>query len=76
MAFRPLPTSCWEKFLLSHGFRLDRITASHYIWKKAGWRSIPVWGDEKEVPPLHLKTGCATIGCSIDDLYAWAANNC
>jgi predicted RNA binding protein YcfA (HicA-like mRNA interferase family) len=76
MAYKPLPTKCWEKFLSQHGFRYHHTTGSHDQWKKAGKRTIPVWGDEKEIPARHLKTGCDTIGVTVDDLYAWAANNC
>ncbi len=76
MGFRPLPTKCWENFLTSKGFKYSRTKGSHDQWTKAGHRTIPVWGDEKEIPSFHLKTGCNSIGCSIDDLYAWAAKNC
>lgn len=74
--FRPLPTKCWEKFLAFHGFICKRITASHYQWTRAGRRTIPVWGDEKDVPPFHLKTSCKSIGCTLDELYEWAKTNC
>jgi predicted RNA binding protein YcfA (HicA-like mRNA interferase family) len=74
--FRPLPTRCWEAFLTNHGFKCTRTTASHDQWTKKGKRTIPVWGDEKEIPAFHLKTSCKVIGCTLDDLYAWAKNNC
>jgi predicted RNA binding protein YcfA (HicA-like mRNA interferase family) len=74
--FRPLPTVCWESYLRLHGFEPKRTKGSHDQWVKRGHRTIPVWGNEKEIPPLHLKTGCRTIGCSMDDLYNWAAINC
>ena len=74
--FRPLDTKCWEKFLSSFGFELDRIKGSHHQWKKRGFRPIPVWGDEKQIPPFHLKKGCETIGTTLVDLYAWAEKNC
>ena len=74
--FRPLLTKCWEAFLLLNGFKYSRTKGSHDQWTKKGHRTIPVWGDEKEIPAFHLKTGCRTIGCNIDDLYKWASNNC
>jgi predicted RNA binding protein YcfA (HicA-like mRNA interferase family) len=74
--FRPLQTKCWEKFLLFHKFQLSRIKGSHHQWTKNGFRTIPVWGDEKQIPPFHLKKGCETIGVSLDDLYKWAEVNC
>jgi hypothetical protein len=74
--FRPLPTKCWERFLIFHAFKQSRIAASHHQWTKKGCRTIPVWGDEKQIPAFHLKTGCRTIGCTLEDLYKWAEENC
>jgi hypothetical protein len=31
---------------------------------------------KKEIPAQHLKSGCRTIGCTLEDLYAWADTNC
>ncbi len=74
--FRPLPTKCWEAFLTAHGFAYQRTQGSHDEWVISGKRTIPVWGNEKQIPPLHLKTGCSTIGCTMDYLYDWADKNC
>ena len=75
--FRPLPTKCWEAFLTYHGFQHSgRSKGSHFQWTKRGHRTIPVWEDEKQIPALHLKTGCHTIGCTLTDLYEWADKNC
>ena len=74
--FRPLPTKCWEKFLSMQGFVYKRTTGSHDQWIKKGFRTIPVWGDEKEIPAQHLKSSCRTIGCELDVLYNWAEKNC
>jgi predicted RNA binding protein YcfA (HicA-like mRNA interferase family) len=74
--FRPLPTKCWESFLSYKGFVYDRTASSHDQWKKAGYRTIPVWGNEKEIPAFHLKTSCKTIKCTLEELYAWADENC
>jgi hypothetical protein len=74
--FRPLPLKCWESYLQFCGFIKNRISSSHHQWTKKGYRTIPVWGDEKEVPAQHLKTGCATLGITTAILYAWAEKNC
>ncbi|MEP7169225.1 MAG: type II toxin-antitoxin system HicA family toxin [Bacteroidota bacterium] len=75
--FRPIPTKCWERFLQENGFTLTRrAKGSHDQWTKKGFRTIPVWGDEKEIPPQHLKTGCFTIGIIMKDLYEWVNENC
>jgi predicted RNA binding protein YcfA (HicA-like mRNA interferase family) len=75
--FRPLPIKCWEKFLAQNGFTYcGRTKGSHDLWTKRGKRTIPVWGDEKEIPALHLKTGCRTIGIDLSTLYEWARINC
>lgn len=74
--FRPLPLKCWEAFLTHMGFVKDRITASHHQWTKTGFRTVPVWGNEKEIPAQHLKSSCATMGTNLQALYAWADKNC
>lgn len=74
--FRPLPTKCWEAFLAFNGYHYDRTSASHDQWVKKGFRTIPVWGNEKQVPAMHLKTSCRTIGCTLDALYQWANGHC
>lgn len=76
MSYRPISTKCWEKFLAFKGYRYSRTAASHDQWTKHGSRTIPVWGDEKEIPAMHLKTSCRTIGCSLDELYEWIKENC
>lgn len=74
--FRPLPLKCWEAFLTLHGFVKSRTSASHDQWTKPGKRTIAVWGNEKEIPAMHLKTSCRTIGTTLAILYAWAEKNC
>ena len=74
--FRPLPTKCWLQFLLLHGYSRERIKGDHFQWTKKNSRPIPVRENYKDVPALHLKTGCFTIGCSLQDLYSWADKNC
>ncbi len=76
MAYRPISTKCWQNFLRAKGFKYDHTSSSHDQWKKPGHRTIPVWGNEKQIPALHLKTSCKTIGCSMDDLYKWVEENC
>lgn len=53
--FRSLPTQCWENFLTYKGFKHSRTRSSHHQWTKYGYRTIPVWGDEKEIPAFHFK---------------------
>jgi len=75
--FRPLPTKCWEAFLTHNGFHYSsRTKASHDQWVKKGFRTIPVWGNEKQIPAMHLKCSCSTIGCTMDELYSWVDKNC
>lgn len=59
-----------------HGFKYNRTVGSHDQWTKKGYRTIPVWGNEKQIPALHLKTSCSTIGTTLQDLYFWADQNC
>ena len=74
--FRPLDTACWEKFLAFMGFSLTRIKGSHHQWTRRNFRTIPVWGDEKQIPPFHLKKGCETMKTSLEELYKWSDKNC
>ena len=74
--FRPLPTKCWIAFLLHKGYAYDRTSSSHDQYTKEGSRTIPVWGNEKQIPAQHLKTSCRAVGCTLEELYAWADENC
>jgi predicted RNA binding protein YcfA (HicA-like mRNA interferase family) len=76
MSYKPIKTKCWENFLAYQGFKYNRTNGSHDIWTKSGKRSIPVWGNEKEIPAMHISNSCRTIGCTIDIFEAWASNNC
>jgi predicted RNA binding protein YcfA (HicA-like mRNA interferase family) len=74
--FKPAPTKCWVKFLTFKGFTCVRISASHHQYKKSGYRTIPVWGDEKQIPAQHIKQSCTSMGIKPDDFYNWASENC
>jgi predicted RNA binding protein YcfA (HicA-like mRNA interferase family) len=74
--FRPLPTKCWEKFLTLNGFKYVRTKGSHDQWTKKKFRTIPVWGNEKQIPAFHLRSGCNTMGITMEELYKWADANC
>jgi predicted RNA binding protein YcfA (HicA-like mRNA interferase family) len=74
--FRPIATKCWETFLTFMGYTCERTKGSHDQWTKRNSRTIPVWGNEKQIPAFHLKTSCKTIGCTLEHLYAWADTNC
>lgn len=75
--FRPLPTRCFVAFLLLNGFTYNRTTASHDVYTRKGtFRSVIIREKDKDIPALHLKTNCQTIGCTLDVLYNWAETNC
>lgn len=74
--YRPLRTKCWIKFLEAHGYRLDRISASHHQYIKKGFRTIAVWGNEKDIPAMHVKTSCSSGGFDIDYVLRWIEENC
>jgi predicted RNA binding protein YcfA (HicA-like mRNA interferase family) len=73
---RPLKTKCVESFLLAHGYSHKRTSASHDQWTKPQSRTIPLWGDEKEIPANHLRQIMRTIGNPVEYLYQWAEKNC
>lgn len=73
----PLPTKCWEAFLLLCGYKYSgRTKGSHYQWTQKGYRTIPVWSAKKEIPLEHLQMGCISIWCSMKELFVWAEKNC
>lgn len=74
--FKPLNTSCWENLLRFIGYSYNRTKGSHDQWTKPGHRTIPVWGDEKQIPAFHLSRAAKTIGWTLDNIYAWAEKNC
>ena len=74
--FRPFPTKCGEMFLIEIGQSHKRTKGSHDQCSKPNYRTIPVWGDEKEIPAFHLKSSCKSMGKTLDDLYLWADANC
>jgi len=75
--YRPLPTKCWEKFLTEQGFKYIRTKASHDQWTKKGClRTITLRSKDKDIPALHLKTSCRTIGVTMQFVYEWADVNC
>lgn len=74
--FRPVPTKCWEKFLKSQGYTLSRVRGSHYQYTKRDARTIPVWGDEKEIPAFHVKKALENMGWTLEMFYGWSDFNC
>ena len=74
--FRPLPTKCWENLLRTLGYTHIRTKGSHDQWTKKGFRTIPVWGNEKEIPAQHIKSSSATFNWTSENVYSWAKENC
>jgi len=74
--FRPLDTKCWESFLKFQGYSYKRTASSHDQWTKKGSRTIAVWGNEKQIPAMHLKTSASSMNCSMEFIYQWAKENC
>ena len=74
---KPTKTKCWEAFLKYHGYEHNKRTkGSHAIWEKSRCRPIPVWGAKNEIPAMHIRSSCLTIGCTVDSFYKWADENC
>lgn len=76
MTFKPVDTRCWERFLKFMGYTHVRTASSHDQWTKKNSRTIPVWGNKKTIPAIHIKTSCATMGIDTDVFYIWAKENC
>lgn len=77
MGLRPLATKCFLAFIEFMGFKYSRTESSHDMYTKKGClRSIVIRKKDKDIPALHLKTNCKTIGCTLPELYKWAEKNC
>lgn len=75
--YRPIPTKCWEAFLLSLGCTYKSTEASHDKWRCPGVnRSVIYRGAKKEVPFFHIATNLKTMGVTKEDFLAWIENNC
>ena len=75
--FRPLPTKCVEKLLTHLGYSYKRTSASHDLWVKGGSRTIPLWGNEKQIPAQHLNSiKKNNPSWTLSAIHAWAAINC
>ena len=73
---RPVKTKCWIKFLEHLGYKFNRIKGSHFQYVKEGKRTIPVREADKEVPAMHIRTSCRTLGIDIEVVYNWIEKNC
>jgi hypothetical protein len=75
--FRPVPTSCFEKFLLSKNCNFKSTEASHDKWKCPDClRSIIIRGKDKEIPGFHIQTNLKTMGITKKEFYEWVEKNC
>lgn len=75
--FRPIATKCWIAFVNFMGYSYNRTNGSHDIYTKINSkRSIVLRSADKDVPALHLKTSCKTMGIELQYVYTWATKNC
>ena len=73
---RPVDTKDWVAFLIANGCKYKRTKASHFHYKCPGCiRTITFRENEKQIPPLHLKTNLQTMGKTLNDLYSWIEAN-
>lgn len=72
MSFRPIPKNKYIRWLKFKGLVYIRTSASHELWDSldgAYDRPITFRTMDKDIPPLHLKSNCDTMGVSMKDLY-------
>ena len=74
---RPVKTKDWVAFLIAHGCKYQRTTASHDHYKCPNClRTITHREKDKDVPALHAKTNLQTMGFTLQELYNWIDANC
>jgi predicted RNA binding protein YcfA (HicA-like mRNA interferase family) len=69
---RPVKTQTFRKFLTHIGLVFIRIQGDHEIWDRPDvplLRPVTFITNEKEVPPMHIKTNLKTIGMSLKEFY-------
>ncbi|XLS28990.1 type II toxin-antitoxin system HicA family toxin [Flavobacteriaceae bacterium M23B6Z8] len=73
----PVPTKCWEKFLLNLGCEFKRQQGTHHHWKcPECFRTITFWGHKKDIPRFHIKTCLKTLKVTNKEFNEWASENC
>lgn len=73
----PVPTKCWEAFLISIGCSFKREQGSHHHWKCPDClRTVTFWGHQKEVPRFHVRTNLKTLGKTNSEFNKWTKANC
>jgi len=73
---RPVKTKDWIAFLIAHGCKYIRTTASHDHYKCPNcFRTITHREKDKEIPAIHSKTNLFTMNKTLEDLYLWIEKN-
>ncbi len=73
---RPVKTKDWVAFVLAHGCKYVRTTASHDHYKCPNcFRTITHREKDKEMPALHAKTNLFTMNKTLEELYTWIEKN-
>ena len=67
---RPIKRSLFEKYLLSKGCFLNRISGGHAVYDGAGLnRPIIIQTHFKEIPINHIKSNLNTLGETLEQFY-------
>lgn len=69
MAYKPIPTALFIRYLRKKGLESFGMKGSHEKWDYPGkklLRPVMIRPAEDEIPPLHVKTNLDTLGITHD----------
>ena len=70
--YQSIPFRKYVRFLKSKRLVLQRTTSSHEIWNhpdKPFLRPLVIRRKDKDIPFLHIKTNCETMGITLERFY-------
>jgi hypothetical protein len=78
MPDKPVDTYIFIAFLEHLGLQAVRSKESHEAWNREINpldRPIIFRPSNKQIPPLHIRTNCLTLGWSVNDFWKWVEQN-
>ena len=74
MPDKPVDTSIFIAFLEHLDLKAKRHKGSHQAWNRDDDpldRPIIIRPKDKQIPSIHIRTNCQTLGWSVNDFWKW-----